>query len=125
MFSIVAICLFLAWVELSALSWENNDKFKPLSNNPRQSYIPIPLMNFSFGFDLWTIFYPPAFRSEFRETEQTHVASQIEMMQYNFSVERVANPDINQDRLLVPAGADNALHSFEMQNQPSVHLNEV
>eukprot|EP00826_Nyctotherus_ovalis_P016281 TRINITY_DN14703_c0_g1_i3.p1 TRINITY_DN14703_c0_g1~~TRINITY_DN14703_c0_g1_i3.p1 ORF type:complete len:282 (+),score=54.57 TRINITY_DN14703_c0_g1_i3:736-1581(+) len=122
MASIVAICLFLAWVELPALNWGSEDKFKPLANNPRQSYIPVPLMNFSFGFDLWTIFYPPAFRSEFRQSEQTHIAGQIEMMQYDFSVERAANPDVNQDRLLVPARDAVA---YEMQNQPSVRLNEV
>ena len=126
MATFITLSLFLYLFELPALQWDNADKFKPTSSNPRQAYIPVPLMNFSFGFDLWTIFYPPALRSEFRQSEQTHIATQVEMMRYDFSADRIDNPNLNQDGLLIPVDSNRQRQAYEMQNQAAAAaLNEV
>lgn len=130
--SILTLIIFLVLFEQPALSWDDNDKFKPNNNNPRQGYMLVPLMNFSFGFDLWTIFYPPAFRTEFRENEQTHIATNIEMLQYDFSTNLVAGVGNGPEDLLVMPGnniperqnnSNNRL--VEMQEHVNEHLNEV
>ena len=99
--SISVICFFIVYYEIPAIAWGNTDKFKPSLQNPRQIYVSIPLMNFSFGFDLWTIFYPPAFRSEFKESEQSHITNQIELMRYDFSIGDEERFSIAQDELLM------------------------
>ncbi len=111
--------LFLFHMEEPALKWDEYDRYRPAHSNPRQAYIPVPLMNFSFGFDLWTVFYPPAFRSEFSQTEQSHIGTQVEMLQYDFSVDRMPNPNANQDELLVQVqpGNNGQQPAYEMQER--------
>lgn len=116
------ILLFIILYENPAILWNSFGQYTPTIFNPRQAYIPVPLMSYSIGFDLWTLFYPPAFRSEFSETEQNTIVNQVELMQFDFTSDFVPNNDVNLDMLLVQPNVNPAQPAYELHEQPQVRI---
>jgi len=83
--SLVVFLLFLKYFELPMTEANPFAFHTPSANNPRQAYMHTLHSRFSLGFDLWSIFYIPSFRSEFTPDEQTEIGTEAEPTQFNFS----------------------------------------
>lgn len=85
-FSSMAIFfLFLRLFEFQALGWNPFAFHTPGGNNTRQVYTETLRSRFSLGFDLWSVFCPPSFRSEFGPQEQGEIGVEVEPIQFDFS----------------------------------------
>jgi len=83
--SMAIFFLFLKLYELPALEWNPFSFHTPAPNNTRQVYVETLRSRFSLGFDIWSVLFPPAFRSEFEPEEQNEIGIEVEPIQFDFS----------------------------------------
>ena len=76
---------FLKYIECPALDLNPFAYFTPAVDNPRQAYIPVAKSSYSLGFEVWTLFYPPAVRSEFEAEEQETINEALDESMFDFS----------------------------------------
>ena len=91
--TMLVVLSFILFFEVPAASWNPFVVTTPSIQHPRQAYHPTPLARLTLGFDIWTIAYPPALRSEFLVPEQAELSGEVEPIQFNFFP--LPNPDFD------------------------------
>ena len=83
--TLVIFLIFIKIFELPTRDWNPFSLHTPSLNNTRQAYIETLRSNFSLGFDIWSLFYAPSFRTEFNSEEQFEISTDVEPIQFDFS----------------------------------------
>jgi hypothetical protein len=92
---------FLLISEIPALERNPFGPFTPSTNNPRMAYLPVSIRSFSLGFELWSMFCPGAFRTEFIQREQELLNDENEpILPFDFSTDPDPEFENNNEREL-------------------------
>jgi len=94
------LALFLKFVECPMIDLNPFHMYTPSLENPRQAFIPILQSSATLGFDILTLFYPPAFKSEFNNTEQEYINQGIDESMFDFRDNiDIVNRGVNENLL--------------------------
>ena len=117
--SVLSLFLFLKFVECPKLALNPFDPYTPSIDHPRQTYIPVLWSNYALGFDIWTMFYPPALRSEFDDEAQETLNRAMDESMFDFSqgVQNDHNDNNGPEENLLP-GQEMLIEMQPVNNQP-------
>ena len=115
--TILLYLLFLKYAECPKLLG-NPFEFNTISmDNPRDSYILSLESTYRIGIEVWTLFYPPALRSEFNEEEKNGIDRALNESMFNLSESIRENENLGVEAPLIPDNIEEPIEMVSINNR--------